>query len=93
MSKEKTKEHGLEYVILNDDESELWEIDYDSGHAANVSDYTKVDLLIQGSSIKYSGTIEDFLSEQRRCENIHFHETMDIQPRLHMKSCSFETPS
>jgi hypothetical protein len=29
------KEHGLEYVVL-DDESELWEIDYDSGHAANV---------------------------------------------------------
>jgi hypothetical protein len=25
MVKEKTKEHGLEYVILNDDESELWE--------------------------------------------------------------------
>jgi hypothetical protein len=38
-------------VILNDDESELWEIDYDSGHAANVSDYTKVDLLKQGSII------------------------------------------
>jgi hypothetical protein len=51
MVKEKTKEHGLEYVILNDDESELWEIDYDSGHAANVSDYTKVDLLKQGSII------------------------------------------
>lgn len=51
MIKEKTKEHGLEYVILNDDESELWEIDYDSGHAANVSDYMKVDLLKQGSII------------------------------------------
>jgi hypothetical protein len=44
MIKEKRKEHGLEYVILNDDdESELWEIDYDSGHAANVSDYMKID--------------------------------------------------
>jgi hypothetical protein len=93
MIKEKAKEHGLEYVILNDDESELLEIDYDSRRAANVSDYMKVDLLKQGSIIKYYGTIEDFLSEQRRCENIHFHETMDIQPRLHMKSCSFETPS
>jgi hypothetical protein len=92
MIKEKRKEHGLEYVILNDDESELWEIDYDSGHAANVSDYMKIDLLKQGSMVKYSGTIEDFLSEQRHCKNIHFHETMDIQPRLHMKSCSFETP-
>jgi hypothetical protein len=39
----RTKEHALEYVILNDDESELWEIDYDTGHAANVSDYVKLD--------------------------------------------------
>ena len=31
MVKEKTKEHGLEYVTLNDDDSELWEIDYDAG--------------------------------------------------------------
>jgi len=36
MVKEKTKEHGLEYVTLNDDDSELWEIDYDAGHAVNV---------------------------------------------------------
>ena len=93
MIKEKTKEHVLEYVILNDNESDLWEIDYDTGHAVNVSDYMKIDSLKQGSIIKYSGTIEGFLSEQRRCKNIHFHETMDIQPRLHMKSCSFETPS
>jgi hypothetical protein len=93
MVKEKTKEHGLEYVILNDDESELWEIDYDAGHAANVSEYVQLDLLKHDSVVKYSGRIEDFLSEQRRCKNIHFHETMDIQSRLHMKSCSFETRS
>ena len=87
----KEKRTWLEYVILNDDESELWEIDYDSGHAANVSDYMNIDSLKQGSI--YSGTIADFLSEQRHCENIHFHETMDVQPSMHMKSCSFETPS
>ena len=92
MVKEKTKEHGLEYVILNDD-SELWEIDYDSGHAANVSDYVKLELLKRDSIVKYSGTIENFLSEQRSCKNIHFHETMNVQARMHMKSCSFETPS
>ena len=91
MIKKKRKEHGLEYEILNDDESELWEIDYDSGHAANVSDYMNIDSLKQGGV--YSGRIAVFVSEQRHCENIHFHETMDIQPRLHMKSCSFETPS
>ena len=91
MVKEKTKEHGLEYVILNDDESELWEIDYDTGHAANVSEYVQLDSLKHDSIVKYSGRIEDFLSEQRRCQNIHFHESMDVQARLHMKSCSFET--
>jgi len=93
MVKEKAKEHGLEYVILKDDESELWEIDYDARHAANVSEYVQLDSLKQDSIVRYSGRIEDFLSEQRRCKNIHFHETMDVQPRLHMKSCSFETPS
>jgi hypothetical protein len=91
MVKEKTKEHGLEYVILNDDESQPWEIDYDTGHAAaNVSEYVQLDLLKHDSIVKYSGKIEDFLSEQRGCKNI-LHETMDVQPRMHMKSCSFET--
>jgi hypothetical protein len=89
---EEKENDGLEYVILNNDESELWEIDYDAGHAANVSEYVQLDLLKHDSIVKYSGRIEDFLAEQRRCKNIHFHETMDIQPRLHMKSCSFETP-
>jgi hypothetical protein len=91
MVKEKTKEHGLECVILNDDESELLEIDYDTWHAANVSDYVKLDSLKHDSIVKYSGRIENFLSEQRRCKNIHFHETMNVQARLHMKSCSFQT--
>jgi hypothetical protein len=93
MVKEKTKEHGSEYVILNDDdeESELWEIDYDAGHAANVSEYVQPNLLKQDNIVKYSGKIEDFLSEQRRCKNIHFHKTMGVQARMHMKSCSFET--
>ena len=93
MVKEKAKEHGLEYVILNNDEPELWEINYDTGHAANVSEYVKLDSLKHDSIVKYSGRIEDFLLEQRRCKNIHFHNTMGIQARLHMKSCSFETRS
>jgi hypothetical protein len=91
MVKEKTMEHGLEYVILNDDTSELWEVDYDTGHAANVSELVQLDSLKHDSIVKYSGTIEDFLLEQRRCKNIHFHDTMNVQARMHMKSCSFET--
>ena len=70
-------------------ESELWEIDYDRGYAAN--EYVQIDLLKHDSIAKYSGKIEDFLSEQKGCKNIHLHETMDVQPRMHMKSCSFET--
>lgn len=93
MVKEKAKEHGLEYVILNNDESELWEINYDTGHAANVSEYVRLDSLKHDSIVKYSGKIEGFLLEQRRCKNIHFHETLGVQARLHMKSCSFETRS
>jgi hypothetical protein len=91
MVKEKAMEHGLEYVILNDDTSELWEVDYDTGHAANVSEFVQLDSLKHDSIVKYSGTIEDFLLEQRRCKNIHFHDTMNVQARMHMKSCSFET--
>jgi hypothetical protein len=37
MAKKKIKEHGTEYVLLNDNKNELWEIDYDRGHATNVS--------------------------------------------------------
>jgi hypothetical protein len=51
----------------------------------------QLDLLKHDSIVKYSGKIDDFLSEQRGCKNIHFHETVDVQPRTHMKSCSFET--
>ena len=80
-------------MILNDDESELWEIYYDAGHAANVSEYVQLDLLKHDSIVKYSGRIEEFLSEQRSCKNIHFHESVGVQPKLHMKSCSFETRS
>ena len=93
MVKEKIKEHGLEYVILNDNETELWEIDYDAEHAANVSEYVHLDSLKHDNIVKYFGRIEDFLSEQRHCKNIHFHESIGVQARPHMKSCSFETRS
>ena len=35
--------------------------------------------------IEYSnGTIEDFLTKERGCRDIHFHNTMNL-PRIHMK--------
>jgi hypothetical protein len=90
MVKEKAKEHGLEYVILNNDESELWEIDYDTLHAVNVSEYVALHSLNADGIVKYSGRIEDFLLKERDCKNIHFHETTPLPNRLHMESCTFE---
>jgi hypothetical protein len=57
-------------VILNDDESELREIDYDTGNAANISEFVQLDLLKHDSIVKYSGKIEDFLSVQRGSKKI-----------------------
>jgi hypothetical protein len=52
-------------VILNDDESDLSEIDYDTGHAANVSEYVQLESLKHDSIVKYSDRIEDFLLASR----------------------------
>jgi hypothetical protein len=91
MIKEKAKEHGSEYVLLSDDENQLWEIDYDTRHAVNVSEFVNLDSVKRNNIVKYSGTIEDFLLKERDCTNIHLHETTGLPPRLHMESCSFET--
>ena len=91
MIKEKAKEYGSEYVFLGDDENQLWEIDYDTKHAINVSEFVKLDSVKRNNIVKYSGPIEDFLLKERDCKNIHIHETTEYHSRLHMKSCSFET--
>jgi hypothetical protein len=91
MAKKKIKEHGTEYVLLNDNKNELWEIDYDRGHATNVSEYLNLDSLNNDIIIRYTGSIEDFLAKERDCKNIHFHESMNLPARPHMQSCSFET--
>jgi hypothetical protein len=91
MPKKKIKEHGTEYVLLNDNKNELWEIDYDRGHATNVSEYLNLDSLNNDIIIRYIGSIEDFLTKERDCKNIHFHESMNLPSRPHMQSCSFET--
>jgi hypothetical protein len=72
MVKEKTKEHGLEYVILNDDKSKLWEIDYDTGHAANVSEYVQLDPLEHDGIVKYSCRIEDFSLRTKTLQKYSF---------------------
>jgi hypothetical protein len=43
---------------------ELWEINYTTGHALDVSEVMKSDLL-KNNVKRYSGTIEDFLTKER----------------------------
>ena len=71
----------LEYIMIN---NEIWEIDYNEGHAIEVSEYKRREFL-EKIIIEYSnGTIEDFLIKERGCRDIHFHNTMNL-PRIHMK--------
>jgi hypothetical protein len=71
---------SLEYIVIN---NELWEIDYNKGHAIEVSEYKRREFL--KNIIEYfNGTIEDFLTKERGCRDIHFHNSMNL-PRIHMK--------
>jgi hypothetical protein len=77
----------IEFVVLNDDERELWEIDYEMKIALNVSDLG----IVKNKVINYTGTIEDFLKEKGFSE-IHFHANGSLPSRAHYKgtrNCSF----
>ena len=75
------------FVILNGDEQELWEIDYEKKVAFNISELKKV----EDRMTKYVGTIEDYLRGKGSTE-VHFHETGSLPSRAHYsskRSCSF----
>jgi hypothetical protein len=77
----------VEFVLLNDDEQELWEIDYEKKIALNISDLG----VIKNKVSNYTGTIEDFLKEKGFGE-VHFHESGSLPSRAHYKgkrNCSF----
>src|SRR5918999_1592461 len=75
---ESTGNDIIEYVLLNDDDNdnnhmhELWEINYTTGHALDVSEIMKSDSL-KNNVTRYSGTIEDFLTKERESRNITIH--------------------
>ena len=76
-----------EFVMLEGDEKELWEIDYQKKIALNISDLNFVKINVSN----YVGTIEDFLKEKGFTE-IHFHGNGSLPSRAHYKSkrnCSF----
>jgi len=76
-----------EFVILEGDQQELWEIDYEKKIAINISDLN----IVKNNVSNYIGTIQDFLREKGFTE-IHFHETGSLPSRAHYgskRSCSF----
>jgi hypothetical protein len=77
----------IEFVVLNVDEQELCEIDYERKIAFNVSDLG----IVKNKVINYTGTIEDFL-KQKGFSEVHFHDDSLLPSRAHYKgsqNCSF----
>jgi len=77
----------IEFVTLNDDDQEVWEIDYDKKIALNISDLS----IVKDKVSHYTGTIENFLKEKGFSE-VHFHDNSSLPSRAHYKgtrNCSF----
>ncbi len=72
----------IEYVKLENDE--IWRIDYDEGYAMDISEYQEKTKNVE--KIKYNGTIERFLSLERGCKDIHFHDSINFPRRIHMRN-------
>jgi hypothetical protein len=56
-----------EFVILEGDQQELWEIDYEKKITINISDLN----IIENKMTRYNGTIQDYLREKGLTE-VHF---------------------
>jgi len=72
---------SVEYVLLESIGNELWEIDYQNGIALNVTEIINPETA--GNIIKYTGKIEEFLLNERRLKNLHFHESVNFPMRVH----------
>lgn len=77
----------IEFVVLNEDEYELWEIDYEKKIALNVSDLG----FVENKVSNYAGTLENFLKEKGFSE-VHFHDNSSLPSRAHYagkRNCTF----
>jgi hypothetical protein len=77
-----------EFVVLNGDEQELWEIDYENNIALNISELN----IRKEKVVEYPGSIEDYLKEKGFTE-VHFHERGTLPSRAHygkVQNCSFK---
>ena len=77
----------IEYVFMNGNEEELWEIDYETKIALNISELN----IVKEKVVNYPRTIEDYLREKCFTE-VHFHERGTLPSRAHygnVQNCSF----
>jgi hypothetical protein len=78
-----------DFVVLNGNEQELWEIDYEKKVAFNISELKIVEN--ENKMTKYVGTIEDYLRGKGFTE-VQYHETGTLPSRAHYgtkQKCSF----
>jgi len=76
-----------EFVILEGDQQELWEIDYEKKIAINISELN----IVKNKMTRYDGTIQDYLREKGFTE-VHFHGRGSLPSRAHYsnkRNCSF----
>jgi hypothetical protein len=77
----------IEYVLMNGNDEELSEVDYEKKIALNISELN----IVKEKVLKYPGTIEDYLLEKGFTE-VHFHERGTLPSRAHygnVQNCSF----
>jgi len=77
----------IEFVVFNEDENELWEIDYEKKIALNVSDLG----IVKNKVSNYTGTLENYLKDKGFIE-VHFHNNGSLPSRAYYKgspSCTF----
>ena len=67
-----------EFVILEGDQQELWEIDYEKKIAINISDLN----IVENKMTRYDGTIQDYLTRKR------FHRSPFSRKRITSFTCS-----
>jgi hypothetical protein len=77
----------IEYVFMDGNEEELWEMDYETKIALNISELN----IVKEKVVNYPRTIEDYLREKGFTE-VHFHERGTLPSRAHygnVQNCSF----
>ena len=79
-----SSENKIEYVELNDEE--IWQINYDEGYAIDIDRKENINRVLCENRIKYAGSIDQFLKEERGCKDIHFHESIAFPRRIQIQN-------